>query len=44
MTNPTPPELDKAARRRNIIVAVLAVSVSLFMYATFILKTAIKGP
>ena len=43
--NPEPqPALDKEARRRNIIIAVVAVGISLVMYLSFIIKTAVKGP
>lgn len=43
MTNQDPSS-DKTARRNSIIIAVLAIGVSLFMYVSFIIKTAIKGP
>ena len=31
-------------RRKSIIIAVVAVGISLFMYVSFIIKTAVKGP
>jgi hypothetical protein len=35
---------DKAARRKRILIGVGLAAVSLFMYVSFIVKTAIKGP
>ncbi len=42
--NDNPPPSDKDARRKSIIIAVILIGISLFMYVSFILKTAIKGP
>jgi len=39
----SPPD-DKATRRKRIIIALLLAGVSLFMYVSFIIKTAVKGP
>ena len=39
-----PPQDDKAARRKRVLIAVGLFGVSLFMYLSFIVKTAIKGP
>ena len=41
---PQDPSDEKANRRRGIIIALVAVGLSLFMYVSFIIKTAIKGP
>jgi hypothetical protein len=38
------PDADKAKRRKLLWFALALASVSLFMYVSFILKTAIKGP
>ncbi len=35
---------DKANRRRLILIGLALAAVSLFMYVSFILKTAIRGP
>jgi hypothetical protein len=35
---------DKANRRTAIIIGLVALGISLFMYVSFIIKTAIKGP
>ncbi len=35
---------DKANRRTAIIIGLAALGISLFMYVSFIIKTAIKGP
>jgi hypothetical protein len=46
----SPPESNgydsktKANRRRLMLIGVALAAVSLFMYVSFILKTAIKGP
>ena len=43
--DPSPnPSGDKSARRRGIIIGLVAAGLSLFMYVSFIIKTAIKGP
>jgi hypothetical protein len=39
-----PPPDDKASRRKRIITLVALLGLALFMYVSFILKTAIKGP
>ena len=39
-----PPPSDQDARRKRIIVAVILIGISLFMYFSFIIKTAVKGP
>jgi hypothetical protein len=38
-----PPD-DKAARRKRVLIGLGLLGVSLFMYVSFIVKTAIKGP
>lgn len=38
------PSQDKANRRKGIIIGLVAAGISLFMYVSFIIKTAIKGP
>ncbi|MGE4064700.1 MAG: hypothetical protein AB7E79_15145 [Rhodospirillaceae bacterium] len=35
---------QKAARRRAIVVGLILVGISLFMYVSFIVKTAVRGP
>ena len=42
--NNQPTSRDKAQRLRLILFGIAVASVSLFMYVSFILKTAIKGP
>ncbi len=37
-------ETEKAARRKRLIFALCCGGVALFMYVSFILKTAINGP
>jgi hypothetical protein len=39
-----PPPSDKEARRKSIIIAVILIGISVFMYVSFIIKTAVKGP
>jgi hypothetical protein len=38
------PPSEKAARRKRILIALGLGAISLFMYVSFIIKTAIKGP
>jgi len=44
--NDTPPDdsKEKANRRRLVVFGLLLFGVSLFMYASFIWKTAVRGP
>ena len=35
---------DKAVRRKRILIGVGLFAMSMFMYVSFIVKTAIKGP
>lgn len=42
--NNQPSQPNKAQRLRLILFGIAVASVSLFMYVSFILKTAIKGP
>jgi hypothetical protein len=35
---------EKSNRRRLIVIGLILASISLFMYVSFILKTAVKGP
>lgn len=44
MTSDQQPPQDKDARRKGIIIALVLVGISLFMYVSFIIKTAVKGP
>ena len=44
VSNDIPPPSDQDARRKRIIVAVILIGISLFMYVSFIIKTAVKGP
>ena len=39
-----PPRYDKAQRRRLVLFGIALAAVSLFMYVSFIVKTAVKGP
>jgi hypothetical protein len=43
VNNDVPPS-DQDARRKRIIIAFILIGISLFMYVSFIFKTAIKGP
>ncbi len=38
------PPSEKDARRKRVLIAIALFGVSLFMYVSFIIKTAIKGP
>jgi len=40
----SPDPSDKQQRRKRILIALLLAGISLFMYVSFIVKTAIKGP
>jgi len=44
VSDDNPPPSDKEARRKSILVAVILIGISLFMYVSFIIKTAVKGP
>jgi hypothetical protein len=39
-----PPPSNTSARRKGIVIGILLASISLFMYVSFIIKTAVKGP
>ncbi len=41
--SPPPPD-DKAGRRQRVYILLTLAGMSLFMYVSFIIKTAVKGP
>ncbi len=40
----SPDPSDKQQRRNRIVIALILAGISLFMYVSFIVKTAVKGP
>jgi flagellar basal body-associated protein FliL len=43
MSQNTPPD-EKSTRKRSIMIALVLFALSAFMYVSFIVKTAVKGP
>lgn len=39
-----PPDREKPDRKKMVLFALMLVGMSVFMYVSFIVKTAVKGP